>query len=720
MTKLAFCLWAAVSLVAFCTFEARGQADFGLFTFQGNLNEGGVPANGNYELTFEFFNAPVNGTSLGSNTFSSVAVSNGIFTVDMTGSTGLFAPGAAVWIQISARPAGSPDAPTILTPRQRVQSAPMAISSLLSADSQRLGGIEANQFITTTTGATTFIQNGTTQQTGGFNLNGTGTANVLNAASQFNINGSRILSAGGADNIFAGFQAGQSNTSGASNSFFGVLAGSSNTTGNFNSFFGRSTGTTNSGGNANSFFGSGAGNSNSTGGNNSFFGADAGSSNTVGNNNTLLGVGANVASGNLTNATALGFRALVSQSNSLVLGGVNGINGANADTNVGIGLTNPTQRLQVVGNAVFSGNLGVGTAAPNFKFELIDSSNTGLRVQTNGAGGTVASFGGFGAFRVDAPGSTGGRFTILENGNVGIGYTNPTEKLSVFGSGNFLGNLSSSGNGFFGGNLGIGVSNPTNKLQVSGNGLFTGNLTVNGGLNYFDTVGNANFFMKSAGAANGINFGVAANAGSNSTLYISQYDGTTFQDRLTIDANGNVGLGVFRTDKLAVNGTISVLFLGNGGSQPLCRNFPDQISTCSSSLRYKTNIGGFTQGMSFVDQFRPISFDWKDSGMKDIGFGAEDVEKIDPRFVIYNDKGEVEGLKYDRLSVVFVNAFKEQQKQIEAQQKQIDEQTDLVSQQKEKLEAQQREIERQRNELEGLKKLICGQNPKAALCQPKK
>ena len=44
---------------------------------------------------------------------------------------------------------------------------------------------------------------------------------------------------------------------------------------------------------------------------------------------------------------------------------------------------------------------------------------------------------------------------------------------------------------------------------------------------------------------------------------------------------------------------------------------------------------------------------------------------IDPLFVVYNEKGEIEGVKYDRLSVAFVNAFKEQQEQIQKQQVQI-------------------------------------------------
>ena len=75
--------------------------------------------------------------------------------------------------------------------------------------------------------------------------------------------------------------------------------------------------------------------------------------------------------------------------------------------------------------------------------------------------------------------------------------------------------------------------------------------------------------------------------------------------------------------------------------------------------------------------------------MKDVGFGAEDVAKIDPLFVTYTDKGEVEGVKYDRLSAAFVNAFKEQQAQ----------------------------IERQQAEIGDLKRIVCSIKPEEKICQ---
>src|SRR6185369_2180080 len=106
-----------------------------------------------------------------------------------------------------------------------------------------------------------------------------------------------------------------------------------------------------------------------------------------------------------------------------------------------------------------------------------------------------------------------------------------------------------------------------------------------------------------------------------------------------------------------------------GGTTQLCRN-PTTflISGCSSSLRYKTDLHPFIGGLDLVNRLHPITFRWKADQTLDLGFGAEDVAAVEPLLVTHNEKGEVEGVKYDRLSAVFINAFKEQQAQIERQQ----------------------------------------------------
>ena len=72
--------------------------------------------------------------------------------------------------------------------------------------------------------------------------------------------------------------------------------------------------------------------------------------------------------------------------------------------------------------------------------------------------------------------------------------------------------------------------------------------------------------------------------------------------------------------------------------------------------------------------------------MADFGLVAEEVSKIEPLLVSRNDDGEIEGVKYDRVGVVLVNAVKEQQLQIELQQKQLQEQEEMLKRLEERIQ----------------------------------
>src|SRR5207253_5976703 len=103
------------------------------------------------------------------------------------------------------------------------------------------------------------------------------------------------------------------------------------------------------------------------------------------------------------------------------------------------------------------------------------------------------------------------------------------------------------------------------------------------------------------------------------------------------------------------------------------------IAVCtSSSLRYKQQIAPFSGGLDLIRRLRPISFTWKMDGSRDLGLGAEDVAKVEPLLVTHNDKGEIEGVRYDRLNVVLINAIKEQQNQIDRQQTKAKQQQDQI------------------------------------------
>jgi hypothetical protein len=316
------------------------------FSYQGRLTDASIPPNGSYSMQFALFAAPSGGSAIATQAHPNVTVTNGIFTVALD--LGNNFDGTDRYLEITV---GS----TILTPRQQIRSTPYTIRSATAGNALNLGGTAASQYVQTTDprlsdarnplpGSGSYIQNtsGTSQeQSASFNISGTGQADIFTAKTQFNIGFDRVLSVRGFLNTTVGVNAAAAVSAASSNSMFGNAAGQNNI------------------GDRNSFFGEGAGSSNTSGIGNSFFGQSAGNSNTTGGNNTIIGVGSDVGSPGLTNATAIGARAMVTQSNSLVLGGITGVD-AGQDTNVGIGTTAPARRLHVANGS--SGAASISTS----------------------------------------------------------------------------------------------------------------------------------------------------------------------------------------------------------------------------------------------------------------------------------------------------------------------------------------------------------------------
>jgi len=139
------------------------------------------------------------------------------------------------------------------------------------------------------------------------------------------------------NNIASGFRALYANTTGSSNSAIGFRAlyantGSSNSAIGYEALFNNTTGTYNVGVGT--------------------FAGDAGdSSEGTGSNNTAVGGNAIFQTGSLSNATIIGANAEGSQSNTLVLGCIAGVNSCPATVSVGIGTSTPDNLLTVNGSA---------------------------------------------------------------------------------------------------------------------------------------------------------------------------------------------------------------------------------------------------------------------------------------------------------------------------------------------------------------------------------
>lgn len=218
----------------------------------------------------------------------------------------------------------------------------------------------------TTASANTFVGNlsgfsNTTGANNAFYGSGCGTSNTTGALNVFVGSGSGYYNSTGGSNAFFGYYAGRNSTA-SNNTFLGRGAGEKTTTGGVNTFVGSEAGSNNVNGYNNVFMGRTAGQGNTSGFENTFVGRSAGIKNTSGKNNAAFGYMAGPSVGTLTNATAIGNKAYVTASNSLVLGSINGVNGATADTKVGIRTTAPGYTLHVNGTAAKPGG-GSWTAA---------------------------------------------------------------------------------------------------------------------------------------------------------------------------------------------------------------------------------------------------------------------------------------------------------------------------------------------------------------------
>jgi hypothetical protein len=91
-----------------------------------------------------------------------------------------------------------------------------------------------------------------------------------------------------------------------------------------------------------------------------------------------------------------------------------------------------------------------------------------------------------------------------------------------------------------------------------------------------------------------------------------------------------------------------------------------------SSIRFKDRVYPLDDALGNLMKLSGVRFDWKPEYAAqrgfthDLGFVAEDVEKVFPEVVMHDAAGNVTGMDYSRLTAVAVQAIKQQQAVIDS------------------------------------------------------
>ena len=123
-------------------------------------------------------------------------------------------------------------------------------------------------------------------------------------------------------------------------------------------------------------------------------------------------------------------------------------------------------------------------------------------------------------------------------------------------------------------------------------------------------------------------------------------------------ANNDVDLGSssYQFKNAYFDGTVTTDVIDNSGA------IYSGSFVYSSDVSLKEDIQTIENPLEKVQQLRGVSYKWKDTGRKDIGLVADEVQEVLPELVV--EKGH-KHIDYGHMIGLLVEAMKEQQKEIE-------------------------------------------------------
>jgi hypothetical protein len=300
--------------------------------------------------------------------------------------------------------------------------------------------------------------------------------------------------------------------------------------------------------------------------------------------------------------------------------------------------------LQEDGDGIFYHNVGIGTTLPQSKLHIETGSGGVYTPNSNHDDITIEGSGNIG-LQLFSPNTTYQYIAFGDPDSVNAGYIRyyhgSNEMVFRTNGGDHL-RINS------GGEVGIGGSAPSYLLDVRDG-------TSSGAIARFSAV-NAHVIIESSTAGNSVlHFKPNTTSSKSGQFKVTAGDGYNF--KWTNDAAGT-GETIYMDLDTSTTGGGDLTVKG------------DIIAYgAPSDKKYKENIKPIESALDKAMQLQGVTFDWKDSESildikEDIGFIAQDVEKVLPELVRDSGKGNL-SLRYQGITPVLLEAIKELKAEID-------------------------------------------------------
>jgi hypothetical protein len=262
---------------------------------------------------------------------------------------------------------------------------------------------------------------------------------------------------------------------------------------------------------------------------------------------------------------------------------------------------------------------------------------------------------------------------VTSSGNIGIRKNTPNAPLDVSGSVSITGSLNVTGSITSTGTLTVQTINVqtitssiefntgstrngsliTNTHQFTGSVLITGSLTLTGSLVVGSVIPSAlsgeNTLTVGLPSAGGVGEGGQILLQASGGLYTSASMIDTYQNKFRLLRGSNTS-----SDAEIFNADLQTKLITTGGGLTVGGTFTE-----NSSIRYKKDIFTITSSLDTISKLRGVTYTKIETGLKEIGLVAEEVNEIIPELIQYDSNNQPDSVAYPRIVALLIEAIKE-------------------------------------------------------------